>query len=182
MSSNLCFVTRRRQGKGTVDYHNTVKDLLGNPHLDIRHHCKLLQLHCEIKFPFQRSTASLSMRQAGNAYRFNIKKAELTLRQVHVREEEVEVPNKAVMNSPLDSFDYPILRGKVVKYMLTQGYNIQPSCHHLDPNSCCHLLREGNSQFLKIKQRSVTISSPTIWESLNCSSIAKSCPSCLEFS
>ena len=126
MSANLCFDTRRRQGKGTVDNHNTVRDLVENPHLDMHHHCKLLQLHCEIKFPFQRSPASLSMRQAANAYRFNIKKAEMTLRQAHVREEEVVVHNKAGMTSPLDSFDYLISKGKVVKYILTQGYDVQP--------------------------------------------------------
>ena len=128
MSANLYFVTKRRQGKGTVDNHNTVKDLLGNPHLDMHHHCKLLQLHCEIKFPFQRSPPSLSMMQAANAtYRVNIKKAEMTLRRAHITEKGVDVHSKAVMNASLESFDYPFLRGKVVKYILTQGYDVQPS-------------------------------------------------------
>ena len=45
----------------------------------------------------------------------NNKKAEMTLRQVHMRGEVVEVHNNPVMGS----FNYPNLRGKVLKHMLT---------------------------------------------------------------
>ena len=62
---------------------------------------------------FQRNPASFYMMHMGNlAYRVNIKKAEMRLRQVQVRDEVVEVHNKAVMNPAMGSFNYP--RGRLV--------------------------------------------------------------------
>ena len=54
-------------------------------------------------------------------YFVNIKKAEMTLRQVQLRNQVAEVHEKKVHNGDMGPFDFPISRGKVVKHTLTQG-------------------------------------------------------------
>lgn len=61
------------------------------------------------------------MQAAAQEYFVNIKKAEMTLRQVQVRDEVAEIHNKAVNNAEMGPFNLPISRGRVVKHTLTQG-------------------------------------------------------------
>ena len=116
-AANLDFVVRRA--------HPADRDLQalgGKPHLDMLHQCKLLPSHCEVKFTFQRSPANFYMMQtAALDYFVKIKKPEMTLRQVQVRDEVAEVHNKAVHNGEMGPFNFPISRGNLVKHMLTQG-------------------------------------------------------------
>ena len=58
------------------------------PHIDLLKQCKLLPSHCEIKFIFERSAAAFYMMQAANStFWIKITKAEMSMRQVTVRDE-----------------------------------------------------------------------------------------------
>ena len=94
------------------------KCVIGRPHLDILNQCKLLPSHCELRFMFGRSTNLFSMSQADN--RVIIKKAEMSLRRVVVRDEVMEVHNKSVVDPRMGPFNYPISRSKVIKHTLAQ--------------------------------------------------------------
>lgn len=98
------------------------KAVIGRPHLDMLHQCKLLPSHCELRFIFERSTNLFSLNQAADQdFSVVIKKAEMCLRQVLVRDEVVEVHNKSVMDPRMGAFNYPISRSKVIKHTLPQG-------------------------------------------------------------
>ena len=74
------------------------KCVIGRPHLDILNQCKLLPSHCALRFMFERSTNLFNMSQAADQdYSIFIKKAEMSLRQVVVRDEVMEVHNKSVL-------------------------------------------------------------------------------------
>ena len=99
-----------------------VKSVVGKPHLDMLDQCKLLPSHCELRFIFERTTNLFHMQQAADQdYSIVIKKAEMTIRQVVVRDEVVEVHNKSVMDPRMGAFNYPISRSKVIKHTLPQG-------------------------------------------------------------
>ena len=71
---------------------------------------------------FERSTNLFSMSQADDQdYSVIIKKAEMSLRQVLVRYEVMEVHNKSVVDPQIGPFNYPISRSKVIKHTLAQG-------------------------------------------------------------
>ena len=92
------------------------------PHIDLLKQRKLLPSHCELKFIFERSAASFYMMQAANkTFWIKITKAEMSVRQVTVRDEVVEVHNKMVMNPNYGPFNYPITRCKVTKHTLDGG-------------------------------------------------------------
>ena len=98
------------------------KCVVGKPHLDMLDQYKLLPSDCELRFMFERSTNLFSMQQAvALDYSVVIKKAELTLRHVVVRDEVVEVHNKSVVDPRMGAFNYPISRSKVIKHTLAQG-------------------------------------------------------------
>ena len=98
------------------------KCIIGRPHLDILNQCKLLPSHCELRFMFERSTNLFNMSQAADQdYSIVIKKAEMSLRQVVVRDEVMEVHNKSVLDPRMGPFNYPISRSKVIKHTLAQG-------------------------------------------------------------
>ena len=85
------------------------KCVVGKPHLDMLDQYKLLSSDCELRFMFERSTNLFSMQQAAALdYSVVIKKAELTLRHVVVRDEVVEVHNKSVIDPRMGAFNYPI--------------------------------------------------------------------------
>ena len=70
---------------------------------------------------FERSTNLFSMSQGDDhEYSVIIKKAEMSLRQVVVRDEVMEVHNKSVVNPRMGTFNYPISRSKVIKHTLAQ--------------------------------------------------------------
>ena len=92
------------------------------PHIDLLKQCKLLPSHCELKFIFERSSPAFYMMQAaGETFWVKIKKAEMTLRQVTVRDEVAEVHNKTVMDPQFGPFNYPITRCRVTKHTLDAG-------------------------------------------------------------
>lgn len=92
------------------------------PHIDLLKQCKLLPSHCEIKFIFERSPTAFYMMQAGNlTFRIKITKAEMSMRQVTVRDEVAEVHNKMVMDPSYGPFNYPITRCRVTKHTLDGG-------------------------------------------------------------
>ena len=97
------------------------KCVIGRPHLDILNQCKLLPPHCELRFMFERSTNLFDMSQAADQDSIVIKKAEISLRQVVVRDEVMEVHNKSVLDPRIGPFNYPISRSKVIKHTLAQG-------------------------------------------------------------
>ena len=98
------------------------KSVVGKPHLDMLDQCKLLPSHCELRFIFERTPNLFHMQQAA-ALDFSvvIKKAEMTIRQVVVRDEVVEVHNKSVLDPRMGAFNYPISRSKVIKHTLPVG-------------------------------------------------------------
>ena len=97
------------------------KCVIGRPHLDILNQCKLLPSHCELRFMFERSTNLFNMSQtADQDYSIVIKKAEMSLRQVVVRDKVMEVHNKSVLDPRKGPFNYPISRSKVIKHTLAQ--------------------------------------------------------------
>jgi hypothetical protein len=92
------------------------------PHIDLLKQCKLLPSHCELKFIYERSSPAFYMMQAPDLnFWIKITKAEMSLRQVTVRDEVVEVHNKMVMNPQYGPFNYPITRCKVTKHTLDGG-------------------------------------------------------------
>ena len=96
--------------------------LLMRPHLDMLKQCKLLPSNCPLKFIFERSSPEFYMVQAADqTFKVRILKAEMSLRQVVVRDEVVLVHNKAVMTRDLGPFNYPITRVKVTKHTLDPG-------------------------------------------------------------
>ena len=96
--------------------------LLMRPHLDLLKQCKLLPSHCGLKFIFERSHPNFYMHQAaGETFWIKITKAEMSLRQVTVRDEVVEVHNKVVSSAQMGPFNYPIHRVKVTKHTLDGG-------------------------------------------------------------
>lgn len=96
--------------------------LLMRPHLDMLKQCKLLPANCPLKFVFERSSPEFYMSQAADqTFRVKITKAEMSIRQVVVRDEVVLVHNKAVMTRDLGPFNYPITRVKVTKHTLDPG-------------------------------------------------------------
>ena len=98
------------------------KFVVGTPHLDILNQCKLLPSHCELRFMFERSTNRFNMSQAADQdYSTIIKKAEMSLRQVVVWDEVMEVHNKSVLDPRMGPFNYPISKSKVIKHTLAQG-------------------------------------------------------------
>ena len=116
-ASNDGWLKRRADSVGA-----TAKCVVGKPHLDMLDQCKLLPSHCELRFIFERSTNLFNMQQAaGLDFSIVIKKAELTLRHVVVRDEVVEVHNKSVVDPRMGPFNYPISRSKVIKHTLPQG-------------------------------------------------------------
>ena len=114
---NKGFIKRRADAAA-----RRVNAVVGRPHLDLLTQCKLIPSHCEVKIVFERHPNSFYMMQAANSnYKILIEKAEMSLRQVHVRDEVVEVHNKSVLNQKFGPFNYPITRSKVTKHTLTQG-------------------------------------------------------------
>ena len=98
------------------------KSVVGKPHLDILDQCKLLPSHCELRFMFERTPNLFHMQQAaGLDVSIVIKKAEMTIIQVVVRDEAVEVHNKSGLDPRMGAFNYPISRSKVIKHTLPQG-------------------------------------------------------------
>ena len=96
--------------------------ILMRPHLDLIKQCKLLPSHCGLKFIFERTNPTFYMQQAADqTFWVKITKAEMSLRQVVVRDEVVMVHNKAVMSRELGPFNYPITRVKVTKHTLDHG-------------------------------------------------------------
>ena len=92
------------------------------PHIDLVKQCKLLPSHCELKFIYERNTASFYMMQdAGQSFWIKITKAEMSIRQVTVRDEVAEVHNKMVMNPQFGPFNFPITRCRVTKHTLDGG-------------------------------------------------------------
>ena len=95
---------------------------VGHPVLDLMNQCKLLPSHCELKFIFDRSPKSFYMMGAANSPFFiKIVKAEMSIRQVQVRDEVAEVHNKAVNDPKFGPFNYPITRTRVTKHTLNGG-------------------------------------------------------------
>ena len=139
------------------------------------HQCKLLSSHCEVKFTFQRSPANFYMMQAAALdYFLNIKKAEMTLRQVQLRNQVAEVHEKKVHNGDMGPFNFPISRGEVVKHTLTQGslkyayaFNL-PDKSQIPTNVGLSFVRKR--QVLELKQRTLTISSTMMCEIMYSSS------------
>ena len=116
-AANAGWVKRRADSVG-----DECKSVVGKPHLDILDQCKLLPSHCELRFMFERTTKLFHMQQAaGLDFSIVIKKAEMTIRQVVVRDEVVEVHNKSVLDPGMGAFNYPISRSKVIKHTLPQG-------------------------------------------------------------
>ena len=71
---------------------------------------------------FERSTNLFNMLQAADQdYSVVIKKAEMSLGQVMVRDEVMEVHNKSVLDPRMGPFNYPISRSIVIKHTLAQG-------------------------------------------------------------
>jgi len=96
--------------------------VVGRPHIDFLAQCKLLPAHCELKFVFERHDKNFYMNMAaGQTFKVLIKKAEMSVRQIQVRDEVVEVHNKSALNPKFGAFNYPIDRSKVTKHTLTQG-------------------------------------------------------------
>ena len=96
--------------------------MVGKPHLDMLDQCKLLPSHCELRFIFERTPNLFHMQQAvGLDFSIVIKKAEMTIRQVVVRDEVVEVHNKSVLDPGMGAFNWSISRSKVIKHTLPQG-------------------------------------------------------------
>lgn len=101
---------------------HTLHAVVGRPHIDLLEQCKLLPAHCELKFVFERHDKSFYMNMAAaQTFKVVIKKAEMSVRQIQVRDEVVEVHNKTVLNPKFGPFNYPIDRSKVTKHTLTQG-------------------------------------------------------------
>ena len=116
-ASNNGWLKRRANSVGIA-----FKSVVGKPHLDMLHQCKLLPSHCEVRFMFERSSNRFYMQQAEDQeYSVVIKKAEMTLRHVVVRDEVMEVHNKSVVIPRMGPFNYPNSRSKVIKHTLTQG-------------------------------------------------------------
>ena len=144
-ASNSGWLKRRADSVGIA-----VKSVVGKPHLDMLDQCKLLPSHCEVRFMFERSTNLFYMQQAeGQEYSVVIKKAEMTLRHVVVRDEVVEVHNKSVVDPRMGPFNYPISRSKVIKHTLTQGPHLHTPRHHADPQPVDPRSREGVGQCRK---------------------------------
>ena len=92
------------------------------PHIDLVKQCKLLPSHCELKFIFERNSPAFYMMQAGDKdFWIKITKAEMSVRQVTVRDEVIEVHNKTVMDPNFGPFNYPITRCRVTKHTLDAG-------------------------------------------------------------
>ena len=95
---------------------------IGRPVLDLMNQCKLLPSHCELKFIFDRSPKSFYMMGAANStYYIKIVKANMSLRQVQVRDEVTEVHNRSVTDPKFGPFNYPITRTRVTKHTLNGG-------------------------------------------------------------
>ena len=97
------------------------KSVVGKLHLDMLDQCKLLPSHCELCFIFERTPNLFHMQQAaGLDFSIVIKKAEMTIRQVVVRDEVMEVHNKAcwILGWVHSTTPSP---GKVIKHTLPQG-------------------------------------------------------------
>ena len=111
------------------------------PHIDLLKQCKLLPSHCELKFIYERNPASFYMMQVGDGtFWIKITKAEMSIRQVTVRDEVAEVHNKMVMNPQFGPFNYPITRCRVTKHTLdggSQEYSwTQPDTTQIPVESC----------------------------------------------
>ena len=116
-ADNLGFVARRAEFSARRSH-----AVIFRPHIDLLKQCKLLPSHCELKFIFERSAATFYMMQtAALNFWIKITKAEMSIRQVTVRDEVVEVHNKMVMNPNYGPFNYPITRCKVTKHTLDGG-------------------------------------------------------------
>ena len=116
-AANAAWVKRRADSVG-----DERKSVVGKLHLDMLDQCKLLPSHCELRFIFERTPNLFHMQQAaGLDFSVVIKKAEMTIRQVVVRDEVVEVHNKSVLDPRMGAFNYPISRSKVIKHTLPQG-------------------------------------------------------------
>ena len=116
-AENTGFVARRAEFSARKTHAVVMR-----PHIDLLKQCKLLPSHCELKFIFERSSAAFYMMQAANkTFWIKITKAEMSIRQVTVRDEVAEVHNKMVMNPNYGPFNYPIIRCKVTKHTLDGG-------------------------------------------------------------
>lgn len=116
-AANTGWIARRKEFSS-----RRLHSVVLRPHIDLVKQCKLLPSHCELKFIFERSSPAFYMMQAAALHFWvKIKKAEMTLRQVTVRDEVVEVHNKSVMNPQFGPFNYPITRCRVTKHTLDAG-------------------------------------------------------------
>ena len=116
-AANAGWVKRRADSVGAEH-----KSAVGKPHLDMLDQCKLLPSHCELRFMFERTPNLFHMQQvAALDFLIVIKRAEMTIRQVVVRDEVVEVHNKSVLDPGMGAFNYPVSRSKVIKHTLPQG-------------------------------------------------------------
>ena len=116
-AANAGWVKRRTDSVGAER-----KSVVGKHYLDMLDQCKLLPSHCELRFIFERTPNLFHMQQvAGLDFSFVIKKAEMTIRQVVVRDEVAEVHNKSVLDPGMGAFNYSISRSKVIKHTLPQG-------------------------------------------------------------
>ena len=105
------------------------KCVIGRPHLHILNQCKLLPSHCELHFMFERSTNLFSMSQAEDQdYSVVIRKTEMSLRQVVVRDEVMEVHNTSVVDPQMGPFNYPVKRARNIK-VYREGKQLQNVPH-----------------------------------------------------
>ena len=115
--ANEGWVNRRKEATSS-----TTLCAVGHPVLDLMNQCKLLPSHCELKFVFERSPKSFYMMSAANSpFYIKIVKANMSIRQVQVRDEVTEVHNKSVLDLKFGPFNYPITRTRVTKHTLNGG-------------------------------------------------------------
>ena len=117
VAANTGFIQRRAEFSARRTH-----GIIVRPHIDLLKQCKLLPSHCEFKFIYERSSPAFYMMQADDLeFRVRITKAEMSVRQVTVRDEVAEVHNKSVMNPQFGPFNYPLTRCRVTKHTLDGG-------------------------------------------------------------
>ena len=116
-ATNLGWVARRKACAAKETHCIVMK-----PHLNLISQCKLLPSFCELKFIFERSSQAFYMMQSDTETFFiNITKAEMSLRQVLVRDEVVTTHNAMVMDLKYGNFNFPVTRTRVTKHTLAGG-------------------------------------------------------------
>ena len=139
-ATNTGWVSRR--GKIAGKEWNYV---VGRPHLDFVHQCKLLPSQCEI---FKKALPDFCMMQA-TAQNFQpiMTDAKMSVRQVQVCDKVVEFHNKSVMDPQYGPFNYPLTRSEVTKHTLTQGLKeykwTQPDTSQLPTQIIMGLVKES---------------------------------------